>query len=59
VAVDTKRRETDIVRPFIYGSVESLYSLLRNLRGKNGSKFHTTFRLSKFKGLPSVSFLEI
>ena len=24
VAVDTKRRETDIVRPFLYGSVEPL-----------------------------------
>jgi hypothetical protein len=36
VAVDTKRRETDIVQPFLYGSVEPLYSLLRNLRGKNG-----------------------
>jgi hypothetical protein len=35
VAVDTKRRETDIVRPFLYGSVEPLYSLLRNLRGSS------------------------
>ena len=24
MAVDTKRRETDIVRPFLYGSVEPL-----------------------------------
>jgi hypothetical protein len=41
VAVDTKRRETDIVRPFLYGSVEPLYSLLRNPARQKWMKLNT------------------
>jgi hypothetical protein len=46
VAVDTKRRETDIVRPFLYGSVEPLIPFCEICAARMGEVEHSRLLLS-------------